>query len=165
MFEKFGEFDSYKELNEAAKGLLEEGDLKSLAVLAGENGIDEEDVQDYIDGLVPELVSASSAAYGRLQVEENEIKKKASSEKMALSVIRNMVQVMCTDEDMEVAVMKKGKRIEKILEAMKNAARKNKSGNMGICCGTDRELQGIIRAYYLETKNNFEKKIDDLYRG
>lgn len=165
MFEKFGEFDSYKELNEAAKGLLEEGDLKSLAVLAGENGIDEEDVKDYIDGLVPELATASSAAYGRLQVEENEIKKKAASEKMALSVIRNMVQVMCTDEDMAVAVMKKGKRIEKILEAMKNAASKNKSGNMGICCGTDRELQGIIRAYYLDTKNNFEKKIADLYRG
>ena len=30
MFEKFGEFDSCEEINMAAQGLYEEGDIKSL---------------------------------------------------------------------------------------------------------------------------------------
>ena len=39
MFERFGEFDSYKELNEAAEGQFNEGDEESLRILAAENGI------------------------------------------------------------------------------------------------------------------------------
>lgn len=30
MFEKFGEFDSYEEINRAAKAQLEEGDLEAM---------------------------------------------------------------------------------------------------------------------------------------
>ena len=37
MFEKFGEFDSYGEINELAENLLNEGDTESLKVMAKEN--------------------------------------------------------------------------------------------------------------------------------
>ena len=40
MFEKFGEFDSCEEINMAAQGLYEEGDIKSLHALAKENGLE-----------------------------------------------------------------------------------------------------------------------------
>lgn len=36
MFDKFGEFDSYAEINMAAKGFLEEGDFESIKELAVE---------------------------------------------------------------------------------------------------------------------------------
>lgn len=41
MFEKFGEFDSCEEINMAAQGLYEEGDIKSLRALAKENGLED----------------------------------------------------------------------------------------------------------------------------
>ena len=39
MFDKFGEMNSYTEINELAANLLQEGDLDSLKELAKENGI------------------------------------------------------------------------------------------------------------------------------
>ena len=39
MFDKFGEMDSYKEINELAENLFNEGDTDSLRVMAKENGI------------------------------------------------------------------------------------------------------------------------------
>ena len=40
MFDKYGEFDSAKELNAAAEGQKAEGDLEALIELAAENGCD-----------------------------------------------------------------------------------------------------------------------------
>ena len=57
MFEKFGEFDSCEELNRATAAQLAEGDTDAIYTIAEENGIDREDAEDYIDGLVPELVT------------------------------------------------------------------------------------------------------------
>lgn len=47
MFEKFGEFDSYEEINRAAKAQLEEGDLEAIKTIAEENGLDPEDAEDF----------------------------------------------------------------------------------------------------------------------
>ncbi|WP_371298721.1 hypothetical protein [Schaedlerella sp.] len=41
MFDKFGEFDSYEEINELAENLFNEGDMGSLKAMAEENGIQE----------------------------------------------------------------------------------------------------------------------------
>ena len=38
MFDRFGEMDSYEEINELAKNLLEEGDVSNIFLLAKENG-------------------------------------------------------------------------------------------------------------------------------
>ena len=47
MFDKFGEFDSYEEINRAAKAQLEEGDLEAIKTIAEENGLDPEDAEDF----------------------------------------------------------------------------------------------------------------------
>ena len=46
MFDKFGEFDSVEELNRAAAGQKEQGDLEALISLAIENGLDKEDAEE-----------------------------------------------------------------------------------------------------------------------
>lgn len=164
MFDKFGEFDSFEELNKAAEGLLKEGDLESLRELAAENGIDKEDAEDYIEGFVPELATLYSAAFGRLAIEQKEIDKISSLvERMPLQVILTMTKGMATEETMAAAVMKKGKRISEIYKAMRDEAQKHKSGSMGVSCGTDRQLCEIIQAYYLKPEKEFKQKIADLY--
>ena len=47
MFEQFGEFDSAEEINRAAKAQLEEGDKEAIEGIAMENGLDQEDVEDF----------------------------------------------------------------------------------------------------------------------
>lgn len=166
MFEKFGEFNSAEELNMTADGLLNEGDIASLKELAAENGIDKEDLQDYIDGYVEDLATVSSAALGRLDVEEKQeiAKIKNPLEKMAMNVILTMLKGMCTEKQMAAAVMKKGKRATDIFNEMKRGAEKHREGNIGLSCGTDRQLCEIIKSYYLETNKQFKEKIENLYK-
>ena len=45
MFDKFGELNSYTEINELAEKLFNEGDEKSLREMAEENGI----LKEYMD--------------------------------------------------------------------------------------------------------------------
>lgn len=73
MFEKFGEMNSYTEINELAKNLLAEGDIKSLKVMAAENGITSEYVEYFASGEIPQLCDALDAAVGKLDVEALEI--------------------------------------------------------------------------------------------
>ena len=163
MFDKFGEFDSVEELNRAAEGFLKEGDTASLLELAEENGIDKEDAQDYIDGEVECLATSTMAAVGRLEVERREIQKNMDvNGKIIRMTIWNFVSSMVSEPEMQVAIMKKGKRIQGIYKALENGARKHKSGNCGVSHGTDRELQEIIRAYYIN--GNETEKIEELYQ-
>ena len=162
MFDKFGEFDSAEELNAAADGLLNEGDLESLKELAKENGIEEEDVQDYVDGFVENLVSITSAAFGRLYVEEQQAKTN-KGEEMVARVLFTMTRSLCSKENFCIAVMHKDKRLMKVYEAMRNEAQKHKSGNVGVSCGTDRELCNLITAYYMQSEEELKKQIEKLY--
>ena len=73
MFERFGEFDSAKEINETAVNLRREEDKESLIVLAKENGIDEGIVELFLDGTLLYLCDDMSAAVGKLDVEKKEI--------------------------------------------------------------------------------------------
>lgn len=158
LFNKFGEFDSYKELNMAAEGLLKEGDIESLKILGEENGIDKYDVEDYIDGIVTEFSTPMTAAVGRVDIQLK------GNKDGAIEVIGSFAKGMLTDESIQTAVMKKGKRLSKILDEMRNAAQKHKTGNSGVCCGTDQQLRNIIRSYLLDSDKEFKKKISDLYK-
>lgn len=166
MFDKFGEFDSYKELNAAAEEFLKVGNIDSIMDLAEENGIDREDAQDYVEGCVSELSTIFTAAYGRLSVQQKEDidSKKSHVEKMPLMVINTVLKGMCTSEELAALVMRKGKRITAIYDAMKEEASKHMADKMGMCCGTDRELCNIIRAYYTKSEKDFKKSISDLYK-
>lgn len=116
MFDKFGEFDSAEEINATAAGLLEEGDLEGLREMAKENGFDEDDVQDYIDGIYPELANTYTAAWGKLDVEMKELS--------VCEIMEDWVQYirikMEEEEEMQRAVRRKGKSLKGcIAELMK----------------------------------------------
>ena len=74
MFDKFGEFNSYKEINELADNLFNEGDQESLMAMAKENGIPEEMVEAYLQGEIAELCDPLTAALGKIEVEEADLK-------------------------------------------------------------------------------------------
>lgn len=108
MYDKFGEFDSWEEINKAAAGLKEEGDEKSLVALAIENGIDKEDAEDYIDGAVDKLCNPLIAALGKIAVEEKELKAKDIMEDWV-----NYIRTLCSeDENIALGVRKKDKNLK-----------------------------------------------------
>lgn len=76
MFEKFGEMDSYTEINELAENLFNEGDTESLKIMAKENGIQNEFVQMYLQGDIPALCDSLTAAMGKIDIEVAELKPK-----------------------------------------------------------------------------------------
>lgn len=111
MFEKFGEFDSYDEINRAAKAQLNEGDLEAIRAIALENGIDRDDVEDYIDGAVGELTTPVMAAVGKIEVEEKEYKISG----MLLDFTSELKALCPEDIDLAFAIRKKGKSIAQLI--------------------------------------------------
>ena len=114
MFDKFGEFDTYEELNKAAEGQKTQGDIEALKELAAENGIDPGDVEDYVDGVIPELCTAKTAALGKLAVEIADIK--------ASEIVRDWIDYIQSsameDLQMSIAIRKKGKSLIGCIGAM-----------------------------------------------
>ena len=108
MFEKFGEFDSYEEINRAAAAQLAEGDTEAIYAIAEENGIDREDAEEYIDGDAAELVTALMAANGKLKVEAAELQPKE-----IMADWLDYIQIQCfEDPEMRLAVRRKGKSLK-----------------------------------------------------
>ena len=108
LYEKFGEFDSSEEINKSAEGLKAEGDTESLLAMAKENGIDEDDVYDYLDDFVDELCNPLMAALGKLQVEADELK--------PYEIMNDWIEYIkarCQERDeIARAVRKKGKSLK-----------------------------------------------------
>lgn len=114
MYEKFGEFDSWEEINKAAEGQKEEGDMEALKELAKENGIDIEDAEDYFDGIIPELCTPLIAALGKLKVEEEDLKPKD----IMIDWI-NYIRTLCSnDKNIRLAVRKKDKSLKGCIGAL-----------------------------------------------
>ena len=74
MFDRFGEFDSAAEINETAVNLRKEGDIESLKVLAAENGIDPEILEEFAKGKQIYLCDDMVAALGKLDIEVKNVK-------------------------------------------------------------------------------------------
>ena len=105
MFEKFGEFNSYEEINKAADELFNKGDMDGIRKLAEENGLDKEDAEDFIDGTFEELTSPLLAAVGKLKAESEELKLKGILQDWV-----DEIRSMCSeDKEFAIAVRKKGK--------------------------------------------------------
>ncbi|MDD3369225.1 MAG: hypothetical protein PHP50_10125 [Lachnospiraceae bacterium] len=122
MFDRFGEFDSAEELNKTAAGLLAEGDTESIKGLAAENGLDPEDAEDYIDGVLPELANTLLAALGKLKVEAEELKLAG-----VLMDWKDSIVDMCTeDPEMRIAVRGKNKQLAKCMAGLIAFAFENK---------------------------------------
>lgn len=111
MYEKFGEFDSFAELNRAAAGQKAEGDEKALMELAIENGIDKEDVEDYLDGAIEELSTPLTAAFGKLKVEDEDLKTKD----IMNDWYNYILTLVSADDQMAIAVRKRGKSLKECI--------------------------------------------------
>ena len=123
MFDKFGEFNSAEEINRAALAQRDEGDEEALKILAKENGIDEEEVEDFIDCCMDELVSPLTAAVGKLDVECEELK--------IAGVLKDWVdelKIRCmNDEAFARAVRKKGKELAGFIALTAETGYKNRA--------------------------------------
>ena len=114
MWDRFGELDSYKEINELAENLFNEGDTDSLRAMAAENGIGEEFVAVYLTGDIPELCDPLTAALGKIDVEAAELKPKEIMEDWV-----EYLRGQCMErEDMACAVRKKGKSLKGCIAAL-----------------------------------------------
>lgn len=114
LFEKFGEMNSYKEINELVENLFNEGDFKSIKVVAKENGIEEEIVDLYIQGEIPELCDPLTAALGKIEVENAELKPK--------EIMQDWVEFLkgqCMEnESLALEVRKTGKSLKGCIGAL-----------------------------------------------
>ena len=123
MFDKFGEFNSAKEINEKAAELKAAQDEAGLVALAAENGIDKEDAEDYMDDCVGVLASVLMAAVGKLKVEAEELKLKG-----VLLDWLDELKVMCSEnEEFAAAVRKKGKDLAGYIAATAEAGYVNRA--------------------------------------
>lgn len=121
MFEKFGAFDSAEELNRAAAAQLKEGDEEAILTIAKENGIDEEDARDYIDGYMPELVTPLLAALGKLDVETAELHPYGIMEDWM-----QYIKIRCSEDPaMAIAVRRKKKSLKGCIAALVSWSFKN----------------------------------------
>ena len=122
MYEKFGEFDSCEELNRAAAAQKAEGDDEALFALAQENGLDKEDVEDYLDGIEEELATVSMAAIGKLKLEKEDLKLGG-----VLSDWVDELMEMCMEsQELAAAVRKKGKDLAGYIAATADSGWKNR---------------------------------------
>lgn len=114
MFDKFGELNSFKEINELAENLFNEGDIKSLEVMASENGIPEEIVEMYLQGDIPVLCDLLTAAFGKLEVEAAELEAKEIMEDWT-----EYIKGQCMEnEALAYRVREKGKSLKGCIGAL-----------------------------------------------
>lgn len=162
MFDQFGEFDSWEEINEAAQGQKNEGDKESLINLAVENGIDKEDAEDYFDGILSELCNPILAAQGKLKIEKEEYKKHNKEKNIIDDWISYIENLVSTNDDFTLQIRKKGKSIKGCIGALlkysfghqvnvdkdilKESGIKASKVTMGIPCM--QQAHKIIKEYY-----------------
>ncbi len=144
MFDIFGEFNSAQEINQAAAGLLAEGDEKNIYVLAKENGLDEAFAQAYIEGEIPELTNALMAAVGKIELERSGISDPFFGD-MKDDMI-NYLLSQCQNDDFANEVRKKGKSLKKCFEQCKKEIEKALSRKNGAL--RDRVVYAMEKDYY-----------------
>ncbi len=107
MFTKFGEMNSYKEINELAENLFNEGDIKSLKEMAKENGIPEDMTEMYLQGEIPQLCEAMDAEMGKIDIEARELK----PQEIMLDWVEYLRGQCMENEMLAFQVRKKGKSL------------------------------------------------------
>ena len=157
MFEKFGEMGSYKEINELAENLRQEGDADSLRAMAEENGIPSDFAEMYLDGMIPELCDPVTAAIGKLDAECRELKPQEIMEDWV-----EYIKGLCMEhEEAALQVRAKGKSLKGcIAELLKWSFRHMKdvdkeilkaagvSGKVSLGIPGMGQVKKLIRDYY-----------------
>ena len=106
MFDKFGKM-SYDELIRTAKAEKEDGDEEALIALAQENGLDQEDVEDYMDDLTEVLCTPREAAVARVEMEAKDLEVSGIWEEWKGCVLEMCMQ----EEDLACAVCRKNRSL------------------------------------------------------
>lgn len=122
LFKEFGNFDSAEEINRKAAELLETDDTDAIRRLAEENGIDQEEAEDYIGGAEITICTDMMAAIGKLNVEEKELE--------IGGVLRDWttyIRDLCIEEKaMVIAVRKKDRSLAECMARLIRFAFENK---------------------------------------
>lgn len=114
LFEKFGELNSFEEINELAENLFKEGDTESLKAVAKENGIQNEFVEMYLRGDIRVLCDPLTAAMGKIDVEAEELKPKEIMEDWV-----EYLRGQCMENEiLAFQVRKKGKSLKGCIAAL-----------------------------------------------
>lgn len=161
MFDKFGEFDSYEEINRAAKAQLEEGDLEAIKTIAEENGLDPEDAEDYCTGAIEELTTPCLAAIGKLELEAKDLKLEGALKDWTDSIKQSCME----NEGMALAVRRKGKSLKDCMALVLKTAFNTKARlddritkvagltpPLYISIQGKAQIKEIVREYYLGEK-------------
>lgn len=114
MFEKFGELNSFGEINELAENLFNEGDVESLKAMAAENGITDDFVEMYLQGDIPTLCDVQTAALGKIEVECKDLK----PQEIMVDWVEYL-KAQCMENDiLSMAVRRKGKSLKGCIGAL-----------------------------------------------
>ena len=106
MFDKFGKMN-YDELIRTAKAEKEEGDEEALIALAQENGLDQEDAEDYMDDLTEVLCTPREAAVARIEMEAKDLEVSGIWEEWKGFALEMCMQ----EEDLACAVFRKNRSL------------------------------------------------------
>lgn len=123
MFDIFGEFDSAEEINLTAVGLLGEGDMDNIRVLAKENGL-EDMAEIFLNGGMEKLTDTFMAAVGKLNVEKESEDVKKYSNRIPAEPIVDYLLSRCDEEEVARSIRKMGKSLKNCLEYVEKEARK-----------------------------------------
>lgn len=111
MFTKYGNFDSYEEINKKAAEFLAASNEQSLKELAKENGIDEDDALDYLDGAIDSLCTPMSAAAGKIKVEIEDLKLDPKKHELINDWVEYIRLLSSEDKNIRLAIRKKNKSL------------------------------------------------------
>lgn len=147
MFDTYGEFDSFEEINARADELMNAGVRKGIVDLAKENGIPEEFAQAFIDGDIPYLCDAATAAVGKIEIERQETVLEGVLEDWI-----SYIEAECQeDEDLARAVRSKGKSLNGCIAELILASLLNQKQ-------VDRAIMDIVEKRVQEEKIDLKKQ-------
>lgn len=108
MYDKFGQFGSAEEINQKAAELKAAGDERGLMELAMENGLDQEDAEEYMDGATDRFCTTAMAALGKLRVEKEELK----LGNILLDWVEELEEACLKDPKLAAGVRKEGRGLD-----------------------------------------------------
>lgn len=143
----YGEMNSMEEINAKADELKTSGDKDGVYAFAKENGIDKDLADMYMQGLMEQLCpDLMTAAVGKLDVEIGRLATKNSE--VGAGIADYLKQKAMEDDEIAIAIRKKGKSLEEICKKVWDEASNRKKGNCAYI--PPFEVFQMARAYYLE---------------
>ena len=147
MFETYGEFNSHEEINNRADELLNAGVRQGITDLAKENGIPEEFAQAFMEGEIPYLCDAATAAVGKIEIERQETALEGVLEDWI-----SYIEAECQeDEQLAMSVRSKGKSLNGCIAELLLASLLNQKT-------VDKAIMDIVEKRVKEEKIDLQKQ-------